>query len=239
MLKFIIRLDDACPNMNKEKWDRVEKILDKHNIKPIVGIIPDNKDKEFKNPYIKNFWKDYAKSWQEKKWIIAQHGLNHNLSDEIRTEFSGKSYEEQYKILSSGNKILKENGIKTKCFFAPNHTFDNNTIKACNELKCFSFISDGYAFYPYKKKNMVFIPSVFDTPHKLFNFGIYTFVYHPNNMKEQDFEYLDKFLNQYKENFDINIDDIIEKYKNRIRKPHDYILQFMIFFYRKVRRKSE
>ena len=55
MLKFILRLDDAAPTMNKEKWDKIEKILDKYNIKPIVGIIPDNKDLEFNYPIIENF----------------------------------------------------------------------------------------------------------------------------------------------------------------------------------------
>lgn len=32
MLKYIIRLDDACPNMKKDNWERVEKLLDKYNI---------------------------------------------------------------------------------------------------------------------------------------------------------------------------------------------------------------
>ena len=37
MLKYIIRLDDACPNMKKDNWERVEKLLDKYNIKPIYN----------------------------------------------------------------------------------------------------------------------------------------------------------------------------------------------------------
>ena len=61
MLKYIIRLDDACTRMNKKNWDRIEKLLDKYNIKPIVGIIPDSKDEAFlKFPYIEEFWKNYA-----------------------------------------------------------------------------------------------------------------------------------------------------------------------------------
>lgn len=39
MLNYIIRLDDACPNMNHERWREVENLLEKYNIKPIVGII--------------------------------------------------------------------------------------------------------------------------------------------------------------------------------------------------------
>ena len=41
---YLVRLDDACPQMNKQKWQRVENILDKYGIKPMVGIIPHNED---------------------------------------------------------------------------------------------------------------------------------------------------------------------------------------------------
>ena len=237
--KIIIRLDDACPYMNKEKWERVEKILDKYNVKPIVGIIPQCEDEEFKkNPFIDDFWDNYALKWQEKKWIIAQHGFNHNLSAEVRTEFEYVSYEKQFKNLEKGYKILNKYGIKPICFFAPNHTFDNNTIKALNRFESIKFISDGYSIYPYKYKNMLFFPSVFDTPHKILPFGIWTFVYHPNNMLEFDFNYLEEFLKKNKSKFDIDLDNLIEKYKNRKRNFFDFILEKMIFIFRKVRNKN-
>ena len=54
--KFLIRLDDACPTMNIERWDKVENILDAFSIKPMVGIIPDCKDKSFQNNADPNFW---------------------------------------------------------------------------------------------------------------------------------------------------------------------------------------
>ena len=63
MLKFILRLDDACPTMNKSKWDRMEKLLDKYSIKPIVGIIPDNKDPEFCYGIDPYFWEKVYKCY--------------------------------------------------------------------------------------------------------------------------------------------------------------------------------
>ena len=42
--KYLIRLDDACPTMDSQKWSRMEKILDKYGIKPMAGIIPHNED---------------------------------------------------------------------------------------------------------------------------------------------------------------------------------------------------
>ncbi|MBI5997589.1 DUF2334 domain-containing protein [Clostridium perfringens] len=239
MLKFIIRLDDACENMKEDNWIKIEKILDKYNIKPIVGIIPDNRDKEFVYGIIKNFWEKYPIRWQEKNWIIAQHGLHHNLSKTIRTEYKGKTYEEQKENLKVGNKILKDNGINPRCFFAPAHTFDNNTIKACKDLNYFDFISDGYAFYPYLDKGMFFVPSIFDTPHKIFPFGIYTFVYHPNNMKKSDFENLEKFIKKHKKEFNLDYDKILEKYSNRKRNIFDKMLYILISLFRKVRGKNE
>ena len=43
--RYLIRLDDACPQMHHEKWNKIEEIFDIFDIKPIVAIIPDNKDK--------------------------------------------------------------------------------------------------------------------------------------------------------------------------------------------------
>ena len=35
---YCLRLDDACPQMNTEKWARIERILDKYKVRPIVGV---------------------------------------------------------------------------------------------------------------------------------------------------------------------------------------------------------
>lgn len=236
MNKYIIRLDDACPNMNKKNWDRIEKLLDKYDIRPIVGIIPESKDKEFmKYKIIENFWKDYALKWQRKGWIIAQHGLNHNLDDKIRTEYCGIKYEEQKNNLIRGNEILKNNDINPICFFAPAHTFDDNTIKACSELGYFKFISDGVALYPYRHNDMLFLPNIFDTPHKILPFGIYTFVFHPNKMNDEDFNYLESFIIKYKKNFDVNLKSILEKYGKRKKNLLDYVIALLISLFRKIK----
>lgn len=236
MLKYILRLDDACENMNEEKWKRIERLLDKYHIKPIVGIIPKNKDKEFTYSNIVDFWRKYVRRWKDKGWIVAQHGFNHNLSKENRTEFSGKSLKEQKNILIKGYNVMKENDIFPECFFAPAHTFDDNTIKAIDEINKYKFISDGYALFPYNEKNVMFIPCVFDTPHKIFPIGIFTFVYHPNNMEEHDFLYLEKFLKKNYKNFEINIDFILKKFKNRKRNIFDVFIEKMINLYRKMRK---
>ena len=62
--KLLIRIDDVAENMNWNYMDKCEKLFDKLNIKPLVGIIPLNEDPEFsKFPKNENFW-NRVKDWQ-------------------------------------------------------------------------------------------------------------------------------------------------------------------------------
>lgn len=63
---YCLRLDDACPQMNTEKWARIERILDKYKVRPIVGVIPENRDPDFVAVADENFWKK-ACEWQKKR----------------------------------------------------------------------------------------------------------------------------------------------------------------------------
>ena len=128
---FLIRLDDIAENMD---WDMMEKatdLFDKFNIKPILGIIPNNKDPELLNYPKKNieFW-DQVRAWKQKGWEIAMHGNNH-VYDKIcsktdylglggSSEFCDHTYEEQYKKLKEGLEKFNSENIKIKIFFAPN-----------------------------------------------------------------------------------------------------------------------
>ena len=54
---LLIRFDDIAPNMNWALMNKCENLFDKYNIKPLLGIIPQNQDKELQ-AYKKNenFW---------------------------------------------------------------------------------------------------------------------------------------------------------------------------------------
>ena len=43
-MPYYIRLDDACEKMDVKNWARMEEILDRHRIAPLVGIIPHCED---------------------------------------------------------------------------------------------------------------------------------------------------------------------------------------------------
>lgn len=48
MMKYLVRLDDACPTMDTHKWMKIEDILDMYQVRPMVGIIPANADPSIK-----------------------------------------------------------------------------------------------------------------------------------------------------------------------------------------------
>ena len=59
---ILIRFDDIAPNMNWEMMDRCQNLLDTFNIKPVVGVIPNNKDNELLNfPKRESFWQNSKK----------------------------------------------------------------------------------------------------------------------------------------------------------------------------------
>ena len=63
--------------MNWELMDKCERLFLKYNIKPVVGVIPNNEDSELLNyPFRENFW-GIVKKWQSYGWEIAIHGYNH------------------------------------------------------------------------------------------------------------------------------------------------------------------
>lgn len=246
MAKYIIRLDDACPTMDWGKWRRMERLLDSYKIKPIVGVIPANQDKDFRYPEKGDFWV-LCKNWQNKGWTIAQHGLHHLIkpcgkqkfyqkTHEYRSEYAGVPYADQIANIEKGYQILKQNGIIPKAFFAPAHTYDKQTVLAVASFGGrYQFISDGYSFHPFEQDGMVFLPSLFDTPHKFWFEGVLTFVYHPNNMNGEAFEYLRAFLERYNQDF-ISADEALDIFP--IKKGQGIvgkIVEIAIYAVRKIR----
>jgi len=141
---LLIRFDDIAENMNWPLMKMCEDLLLEHNIKPVMGVIPNNQDKTLLNyPRNENFW-ETIRHWQSLGWKIAMHGYSHvydrqtNKKDFFQhggmSEFFGHSLEEQTDKLKKGLKIFEDQKIEIKIFFAPNHTYDSNTfiaLKSC------------------------------------------------------------------------------------------------------------
>lgn len=201
---YLIRLDDASEYMDVEAWDRMEMLLDKYNVKPIVGIIPNNQDETLVGRYNRDleFW-NKAKTWGRKDWTIALHGYTHVYSTNsgginpvnLRSEFAGIPLEEQRKKIAFGIRVFQEHDLNTKIFFAPSHTFDLNTLEALRVESDIRIISDTVANDIYKIGGFYFIPQQSGHVRRL-PFKVTTFCYHPNVMSEEDFKILEGFIQQ-------------------------------------------
>lgn len=165
--QYLIRLDDACPTMDRERWGRMERLLDQYGVKPMVGIVPDCKDENLmRNETDPHFW-EKALAWQQKGWTIAMHGYDHCYISDMgmdgfnpmwpRSEFAGVSLEEQKRKVRMG-VIIGSHGLKPKYFFAPSHTFDENTLTALREESSIRMISDTIALKPYRRGDFTFYP---------------------------------------------------------------------------------
>lgn len=224
MSQYIMRLDDASEYMDVEKWQRMEDLLDKYHIKPIVGVIPDNQDPDMVGVYPKDeqFWKKVQR-WKEKGWTIALHGYTHVFETREgglnpvndRSEFAGVPLERQKEKIRAGVRILRDHGIEPEIFFAPAHTFDENTLEALKEESNIRIISDTIANDVYFENGFYFIPQQSGRVRKL-PFKTVTFCYHPNIMEEKDYRELVSFSSTHESEFIVFEDRLIVKRRKSI-----------------------
>ena len=243
-IHYLIRLDDACPTMDHAKWQHMEDILDKYGIKPMVGVIPHNEDtmQQIDTPD-DGFWRK-VKAWEKKGWTIALHGYNHcYISNEGKkglnplwnfSEFAGVPLDVQKEKIRKGIEILKEHDIISKYFFAPGHTFDENTLTALREESEIRIISDTIATKPYRHKDFFIIPQFSGQCRDMKLPGVYTFCFHPNTMDNASFEQTEKFLKEHREMF-ISFEDM-DLSRVKSQSIFDRLLRWGYFTIRRIKK---
>ena len=115
--------------------------------------------------------------------------------------------------IKDGLKKFDSEKIKIRSFYAPNHTYDKNTLDALKNSGINEII-DGYGLMPYTENNIKFIPQLF---YKLFSlpFGIQSTQIHLNYWKQKDLDNFEKFiLNNL--NKIITYDQALEKINNNL-----------------------
>jgi predicted deacetylase len=212
-----IRMDDITPDMDWAKFLRFKELCDLYQVKPLIGVVPKNRDKMLKiDDKRQDFW-EYIRKLDSAGWTIAQHGVFHVYTTKKMgcfplnrlSEFAGLSYEKQYERLSYGKTKLEKHGIYTDIFMAPAHSYDRNTLKALENVG-FEKITDGFGDMPYKSKGMTFYPISYKQSSALRKKkGYTTFVVHTNTMNDKDFERYEKL---FKENSDklISYSELLE-----------------------------
>lgn len=166
MKRILVRIDDICPTMDFHQFQVAMELMDQYNVKPLLGVIPDCQDPDLLiDDSFDDYW-HFIKELQNKGYTIAMHGYMHVFDNHARgivvkrwdSEFAGHSYEIQMEKIRMGKQILESHGIYTDIFFAPGHSYDENTIKAL-AANGFKYMSDGLSLKPYEIHNIICIPA--------------------------------------------------------------------------------
>lgn len=204
-LWYFFRIDDITPWMNWENLNIIENIFEKYEVKPIIWVVPDNKDLKLDWYWkIDNFWWK-IKQLQKKWWIIAQHWFEHKYETKNSwiiwlndySEFAGLSYDEQFEKISNWKKILENNlWIEIKWWMAPAHSFDEITCKILNKL-WFEYITDWISLFPFEKYSLKWLPQQIWKPKKKW-FWIWTICLHVNKYDKKILDEIEVFCKENK-----------------------------------------
>lgn len=220
---YIVRLDDACPTMDLNAWARMERVLVEHAIRPIVAIVPDNRDPDLiRNPPDPRFW-HRARQWQTAGWTIAQHGYQHVyvtkepglVAINRFSEFAGLPLEAQNAKLAAGYTALVKHGLRPKVWVAPGHSFDQNTLRALRRDTEIRMISDGFALYPFEQDGFSWLPQQL-WRYRWFPFGVWTICLHPNDMTSAQVIGLERAIARRRHRF-IAVEDALDLARSRGR----------------------
>ena len=238
--EYIVRFDDICSTMRWKSWDKIEKLIITLDIKPIVAVVPDNKD-EFLVVSEKNneFW-SRVRLWKKLGWSIGIHGYQHRYRTKSSglmklnaySEFSGLDYEKQSDYLKKSIEIFEKNGVTPDLWVAPAHSFDRVTLKALFDLGI-EKLSDGFFFRPVKSMEITWIPQQL-WKFRDFGFGIWTVCFHINNLSENQINNLCDDLKRYKENI-TSVDELLEN--THVRKINLIDYSFMVIWQKMVKSK--
>jgi predicted deacetylase len=242
MVRYLFRLDDACPTMNHVNWSRIINIFRKYDIKPIIAVIPNNKDlNNIVDAPNDDFWNEVIR-WDKLNYAIALHGYDHVYTTTNSgiiginkfSEFAGVDYDIQKEKIIEGCSIFNKKGIKPKIWIAPGHSFDKNTLKVLKKYSEINIISDGFSVYPYKDGDFFWVPSQLWGPCQKEE-GVWTICYHPNTMIEDQFNRLEDFLLKNRSNCS-SIEDIYDEFHNRRKSFSDTVYQLKVSLVRMVKR---
>lgn len=239
--RYLIRFDDICPTMSWSVWVRIEPLLDRYGIAPILAVVPDNQDPhlnvEAPRP---DFWA-WVRERQAAGWCIAVHGYRHLyetsnsgiMKINPRSEFAGLPRSVQREKLTRALEIFKENEVRADAWIAPGHSFDATTVSVLLELGV-TTISDGFYRRPVQYLGAYWIPQ------QLWHFrrmpaGVWTVCLHCNPYGESELCRLRNWLAEYHEAI-TTVEEVKQQYAARPIGLADRLFSAAIPAMRAVRR---
>jgi predicted deacetylase len=229
--RYLIRFDDICPTIDWPAWEILERVLDENGVKPIVAVIPANRDPEFMTgPADPNFW-ERVRRWQAAGWGIGVHGFEHRrhtgnggiMGVNARSEFAGLNATAQKERLVKALDIFTREGVKPDAWIAPWHSFDETTKALLRELGV-NVISDGFAVHPYRDADgMVWVPQQLWRLRRM-PFGTWTICWHYDDWSPAGIAALGRSLAGFKGSF-MSLSEAVELYGRRSASPADTLMR--------------
>lgn len=203
--RYLVRFDDICPRMNWQIWEQVEGLLQANGIRPLLAVVPDNRDPALEaGDECVAFW-DRVRSWQSRGWAIGLHGYQHVyctsspglIGLNARSEFAGLPESEQAMKLDAAISVFRREQVKVDCWIAPGHSFDAVTVKLLH-ARGITVISDGFFRRPVRWLGCTWVPQ------QLWKFrpmpeGTWSVCFHHNGFRPDDLSRLGSDLVHYRD----------------------------------------
>lgn len=228
--RFLIRFDDICPRMNWTVWNQVERILVDADVRPLLAVVPDNRDplldKAAADP---RFW-EKVRGWQAAGWSIGLHGYQHCyvtasagiIGRNRYSEFAGLPAAEQEWKLRAGLAIFRGNGVRAEAWVAPAHSFDEVTLDGLRRSGI-GVVSDGYALNPFVcQRGLLWIPQQV-ARFRPFPFGTWTVCHHVNDWTDADIARFARDIARYRASI-TGLREIRDQFAGRQEAAQDRLL---------------
>jgi hypothetical protein len=198
--QYLLRIDDLCPTVSRERWSRFRALVDEFRLQPILAVVPDNRDPELQaSADDSSFWHE-MRSLESAGALIGLHGYRHlcdsrgrsRLGLDRASEFAGVPMETQRTWIREGLEILRGHGLNPRIFVAPRHGFDAGTLSALHS-EGIVLLSDGFARRPFLCEGITWIPQQLWAPIEKAS-GVWTVCVHPNTASDAGIGELRAFL---------------------------------------------
>jgi peptidoglycan/xylan/chitin deacetylase (PgdA/CDA1 family) len=214
--------------MNWRVWKQIENVLLNSGVKPLLAVVPDNRDRELEVDAPNDVFWNEVRSWQSRGWSIGLHGYQHRyvtndpgiVGKNFYSEFAGLGREAQESKIRSALEIFRKEGIKASTWIAPAHSFDRTTLELLRESGLRT-VSDGYFLAPGK--------DAFGTmwvPQQIWNFaarpfGVWTICLHHNNWTATDVSRLQANIEKYQDSI-VDLESVLAAYGERRLNVFDF-----------------
>ena len=201
--QYLLRFDDLCPTMPRERWEQFRSVIEEFRIQPILAVIPENRDSSLEQAdYDPAFWGE-MRAREAAGATIAVHGYRHTcihtgeslLGIHRQSEFAGVELSTQREWIGAGLALLREHGLNPRLWAGPRHGFDRNTLLALHEAGL-EYISDGLARIPFRRNAVTWIPQQLWAPVAKRK-GVWTICIHPSTARAPEVEKLRWFLKSH------------------------------------------